>query len=173
MTTLVDTSDRQYPFRKGQHNRSLAENCRIFWLVLKLPLQLTARALGYALIQHGSLARDIDLVAVPWILEACTPRTLAEAIQKKAREVVGLAEETDYIGASNPEYFFNGCPGAKPHGRICWVFHLGAGPYIDLSVFPPIGYVGPFDAVAIRRGSYANPAKPGGFDGGQDQGVLA
>ena len=34
------------------------------------------------------------------------------------------------------EYHLKGCPGMKPHGRLCWSFHLGGGPYIDLSVMP-------------------------------------
>ena len=31
---------------------------------------------------------------------------------------------------------FLGCPGLKPHGRLTWSFHVGGGPYLDLSVMP-------------------------------------
>jgi hypothetical protein len=34
------------------------------------PLRAVARSLGYALTVHGSLVRDIDLVAVPWTSDA-------------------------------------------------------------------------------------------------------
>jgi len=27
-------------------------------------------------------------------------------------------------------------PTKKPHGRLAWSFHMGAGPYVDLSVMP-------------------------------------
>ena len=100
------------------------------------PLREVARSLGYALCVHGSLKRDIDLVAVPWAEEVVTPQELAEAIRSKAVEVnpIGVAfikpEEND-------RFHRDGCPGMKPHGRYCWGFHLGGGPYIDLSVMSP------------------------------------
>jgi hypothetical protein len=105
---------------------------------LVAPLRATAREHGYALAVHGSLARDIDLIAVPWRWSGVSPpRVLAEAIQARAAELNdGMAYEKDHEGAANPDYFFNGCPGAKPQGRLVWAFHLGGGPYIDLAVMP-------------------------------------
>ena len=100
------------------------------------PLTETARKLGYALCVHGSLNRDIDLVAVPWANEAVSPKELAEAIRAKAAEVnpVGVA----FIKPSEDDRFHrDGCPGMKPHGRYAWGFHLGGGPYLDLSVMSP------------------------------------
>lgn len=99
-------------------------------------LRQVARSLGYAVGVHGSLQRDIDLIAVPWTSTAVSARELAEAIQRKAKELFGYAENIDKRGADNPAYFDDGCPGGKPHGRLCWTFHLGGGPYIDLSVMP-------------------------------------
>jgi hypothetical protein len=96
-------------------------------------LRAVARELGYALGVHGSLARDIDLIAAPWTEQAVSAAELATAIQKCAEEKNGQAFPTPH---EDGEYFRAGSPGAKPHGRLNWCFHLGGGPYIDLSVMP-------------------------------------
>lgn len=101
------------------------------------PLRDKARELGYAIGVHGTLKRDIDLIACPWVAEAVDARTLAEALLEVAALHNGgtaflLPKEDD-------GYFWAGCPGGKPHGRLCWTFHLGGGPYIDLSVMPRTG----------------------------------
>ena len=115
------------------------------------PLRDVARRLGYAIGVHGTLKRDIDLIACPWTRDAVSARCLVKAIQAKAREVIGYAEpHWAEKRSSNSTYFRNGCSGfaegvgrmsAKPHGRRCWTFHLlrsQDGPYIDLSVMPRI-----------------------------------
>ncbi len=79
-----------------------------------------ARLLGYALAIHGSLSRDLDLIAVPWTEEAVESECLAEAL----RGAVG--------GFWAPHDF----PATKPHGRRAWSIQMGSGPYIDLSVMP-------------------------------------
>lgn len=43
------------------------------------PLKKQARSMGYALAVHGSMARDLDLVAVPWVEGAVDPIELVEA----------------------------------------------------------------------------------------------
>lgn len=98
------------------------------------PLRETARAHGYALGVHGSLLRDIDLIAAPWVKNCAPAKTLAEALLAKAKEVNGIA----FMGPpeADDEWFQKGCPGMKPHGRLVWSFHLGGGPYLDLSVLP-------------------------------------
>ncbi|MCE9566374.1 MAG: hypothetical protein K8U57_30490 [Planctomycetes bacterium] len=102
------------------------------------PLREKARALGYALAVHGTLMRDIDLIACPWTDDAVEAKTLAEELRKVAEKVnpVGVAFCKDRMHADNPQFFDDGCPGMKPHGRLAWSFHLGGGPYIDLSVMP-------------------------------------
>ena len=100
---------------------------------LIVPLRDKAKELGYAIGVHGSLVRDIDLIACPWMKNAVPAPVLAEALRVVAEQVCGHAfmkpNESD-------EFFRAGCPGAKPHGRLVWSFHLGGGPYIDLSVMP-------------------------------------
>jgi hypothetical protein len=100
------------------------------------PLRATARDFGYALAVHGSTARDIDLVAVPWADIAVDPLTLAEALRSTAARVHGRAYHRPHRG--RPDHQRLGSPGEKPHGRLVWTFHLGGGPYIDLSVMPRI-----------------------------------
>ncbi len=100
------------------------------------PLRARARELGYALAVHGSVAWDIDIVAVPWAPEAVPARELAEALRDRAAELNGGMA---YLAVRDPEdeqWQLEGSPGMKPHGRLCWSYHLGGGPYIDLSVMP-------------------------------------
>ena len=81
---------------------------------------------GYALLYHGSLSYDIDLVAVPWREGCVAPCDVAEDIRKVAEAVTGAC----FIVRNDK------CPVSKPHGRLAWSFHFGGGPYIDLSVMP-------------------------------------
>lgn len=119
--------------QKEMYRQHHGELCQKKHDLLIGPLRETARKNGYALAVHGSLRRDIDLIAVPWIDKCSTPKELAAAIREKAQEVSGYAwpkHDEDTI------YFREGTPGSKPHGRLCWTFHLGGGPYIDLAVMP-------------------------------------
>lgn len=82
---------------------------------------------GYALALHGSMGRDLDLVAIPWTDEAVAAEELVERI----RELVDgfIVDHPDHP-ETNPTH--------KPHGRLAWAIHVGAGAYIDLSVMPRI-----------------------------------
>lgn len=104
----------------------------LFGLLIE-PLRAVARSKGYSLAVHGSLKRDIDLIACPWTKEAVPAGELAEAIRAEAERVHGIAFQTSF---ESSDYFQKGQPGYKDHGRLVWAFHLGGGPYIDLSVMP-------------------------------------
>lgn len=132
--------------------------------VLIRPLRETAHRLGYALSVHGSLARDIDLVAIPWTDEAVDARTLAEGLQGTIKLI--LRPSAGFLAppeAADP-YFQQGCPGGKPHGRRVWSFHLGGGPYVDLSVMPREQDWGPactvLQEVVLERVSLETSAAP-------------
>jgi hypothetical protein len=122
--------------RAADVDSSHRDRCRRLYGLLIAGMREAARRHGYALGVHGSLAYDIDLIACPWRKGCCSARDVAEAIRKVAEAINGTALLSDRDGAANPDYFDNGQPGAKPHGRLCWSFHLGGGPYIDLSVMP-------------------------------------
>lgn len=104
----------------------LAESCRRMLEKLLPDIRETAREHGYAVGIHGSTARDIDLIAVPWVGSASNTLELAEAIRLACEKVNGLA----FYSPSDTN------PVDKPHGRMCWSIHLGSGVYIDLSVMP-------------------------------------
>lgn len=92
-----------------------------------------ASGFGYALAVHGSMSRDLDLVAIPWTDDAKSAEDLVEAIRAGFNGVIKNdpnAPVGDYINRN---------PKPKPHGRLAWSIYLGAGPYIDLSVMPRSG----------------------------------
>lgn len=95
-------------------------------------LQQIARRHGYALAVHGSLHRDFDLIAVPWIEESSSPLTLIKAL-KKATRTVTHHEEADHLVTDCK-------PTVKPHGRIAYSLHVTNsgmyGGYLDISVMP-------------------------------------
>jgi hypothetical protein len=123
--------------------------CQQYAARLIEPLRDVARQLGYAIGVHGTLRRDIDLIACPWTSAAVPARTLMLAIQAKAKEIVGFAAlNPANERAKNPKWPRDGGCGFvkgfgrlsnKPHGRRVWSIHLTPtfdGPYIDLSVMP-------------------------------------
>lgn len=85
-------------------------------------MRMAARGAGYALAVHGSLSRDIDLVAVPWTVNASGRDDLLEVLIGAIASVAGNAVA---IG----EW------GEKPHGRFArTIVHGGHQGEIDLSV---------------------------------------
>ena len=90
------------------------------------PIRAIAKEHGYAISMHGSVARDIDLIAVPWIVKPWPAEKLVEAIRDVCENIEGTAffSEAD----KNPEL--------KPHGRRAWSIHLSGGVYLDISVMP-------------------------------------
>lgn len=78
-----------------------------------------AQAFGYALAVHGSLARDLDLIAIPWTENAGEPAQVIDAVLSKfAVTLVGDI-------------------GKKPHGRIAYTLSCGWGHCaIDLQFMP-------------------------------------
>lgn len=86
-------------------------------------LRVIARAHGYAVAYHGSLSRDIDVIAVPWRDLVSPPTVFVADVVKRTG---GWLRKRD------------DCPTTKPHGRLSWSIHIiGTGTYIDLSVMPP------------------------------------
>ena len=93
-------------------------------------LRAVARQHGYALTLHGSMQRDLDLVAVPWVEEASDAATLVEAVR------VWCGGHIVNDPNADPNDYTRRNPQQNPHGRLGWSIHLGGGPYIDLSVMP-------------------------------------
>jgi len=113
----------------GGHSTDGADPLEVEALARRImrPLRVEARLHGYALAAHGSMSRDIDLIAVPWVAEAKTPEVLVGGLRSVLKRLYPVTLE---VGPSDEH--------PKPHGRICWSFWIRPWTYIDLSIMPPI-----------------------------------
>lgn len=101
------------------------------------PLRVAARSLGYALAVHGTLRRDIDLVAIPWIESAADAETLTAFLLSVTNVITGNRAFIINDPDARPSDYVRRNPEPKPHGRLGWSIHiLKTGTYIDLSVMP-------------------------------------
>ena len=82
-------------------------------------LALAVQSKGYALAIHGSMARDFDVIAIPWTPDAASPEEVIQAIE--------AVLAVNIIGP----------PSARPHGRTAYMLSVGFGNCsIDLSFMP-------------------------------------
>lgn len=99
-----------------------------FYLSILPQIKAAAKTCGYAIGVHGSLRRDLDLIATPWVDEFSDKETLARAIHKAA------------CGLESASYKWE----KKPQGRlatcfpVCWTWvekpMILSNGHIDLSV---------------------------------------
>lgn len=111
---------------KEVNNRDELEQ---FYISIMPKIREAAKKCGYAIGLHGSMRRDLDLIAIPWINEFSDKDTLANAIQRAA------------CGLESSSHSWE----AKPNGRlatvmpICWTWHetppILSNGHIDLSIF--------------------------------------
>jgi hypothetical protein len=101
---------------------------RSYPMALAIARYVGARC-GYAICEHGSRQRDFDLVAVPWTDEAVSAEDFIEALRAEFKhwDVIAMHADGDHP-----------LPRKLPHGRLCWPFHFGGGPYLDLAVMPRV-----------------------------------
>lgn len=95
----------------------------VFYAVLYPSMRKAALECGYALALHGSMQADMDLIAMPWVEEAKSPRELVKALD----ECVGATVWKDYKWKRKT---------IKPHGRVCYTISIMGEYYIDLSIMP-------------------------------------
>ena len=107
---------------QGAYNRALLD------LILP-PMRRAAKDAGYAITVHGSLNRDIDLVAVPWIESAWDKDALVNSIVGAMRGVLGRVHCHDKAWTEQPH-------GRRAKTLLAWVGENSAN--IDLSVMPII-----------------------------------
>lgn len=113
----IENADRQRKWRNKNMRVAIGQ-----FNTLVGQIRGAAHKCGYAIAVHGSLLRDIDLLAAPWTKEAAAPTTLLKAI-------------VEGVNRFNVGHLKSRKPEKKPHGRLAWVIHVG-GTYIDLSVMP-------------------------------------
>lgn len=94
-----------------------------FYAVLFESFRKAALDCGWALGIHGSMATDMDMMAMPWTEDAQSPEILIKAISDcidctiwKDRHVIAHH--------------------GKPHGRIVYTISIFSDFYIDLSIIP-------------------------------------
>lgn len=74
---------------------------------------------GYALAVHGSLQRDFDLIAIPWIATPSDPKTI-------------ISELVNELGGKSV-----GEPEIREHNRLIYTISISFGEcFIDLSFMP-------------------------------------
>lgn len=82
-----------------------------------------ARSHGYAMAIHGSMARDMDVICIPWTESPSDPQMVVDEITTK-------------FDLWNHD---KGNPYQKPHGRLAWSLTIGHGHcQIDLQFMPRI-----------------------------------
>lgn len=95
-----------------------------------------ARKLGWALAVHGSLGRDLDLIAIPRTDEAESAESLIlallAAVGWNGAHLDAEATKADGEVARKSGHI----PTDKPHGRKAWSILFGNGMYLDVSVMP-------------------------------------
>lgn len=117
-----------------------------------------AREHGYALAIHGTVATDLDLIAVPWTTAAVEAETLMLALKAQLgafdyREMLqhecdswATTEQIDAMVTAEHKRIDeprgpHDCA-LKPHGRKAWNLYLQHGCKVDLSVMP-VSYPSP------------------------------
>jgi hypothetical protein len=97
----------------------------VFYTVLWPKFRNVALDLGWTLALHGSMANDMDIIAVAWVENACSELELVRAI-------------SDCIGETvwKDHHFRN--PEEKPHNRITYTLSIYSDWHLDLSIMKKI-----------------------------------
>lgn len=105
------------------------------------PLQAIAREKGYNLLIHGSMDRDMDLVAVPWIDK---PEPHVDLLQAFNKFLNGVEYELPEGSKNTIEDCY--CFSILPGGRSSYIINLNRGGsfngyldeqyYLDISITP-------------------------------------
>lgn len=98
-------------------------------------LKVIAKEFGYNLVIHGSMHRDLDLIAIPWI---DNPEDEFKMVQKFENYLTGFHSE------QKEHYLFSILPGGRKNYVISlnrigeWNNYIDAQYYLDISVTPLI-----------------------------------
>jgi hypothetical protein len=109
---------------QAYQKRSRAASIAVFVELVMPRLIDTAKVCGYALGQHGSQARDLDIIAIPWTDKARDADELVSRLCATMRETTGWGHR------SGSDWT------AKPHGRRACTIIGDSEVNVDLSVMP-------------------------------------
>lgn len=123
-----------------------------YYAIMFEPLKEIALKYGYNLVLHGSLNRDMDLIAIPWQETlGSVDEMIDEFCQYVGGEVCLFNHRIAEDGKITGDRFT-----PKPHGRVCYVidiyrggylngggfqemaFHKDPQTYIDISIIPTV-----------------------------------
>lgn len=93
-----------------------------------------ARKHGYSLSVHGSVQSDMDLIAVPWVLNARPVEQLVEALKDYVSKTMSMMFK-DPVTIHGPE--------RKPYRRVAYSIQIGNGHRIDLSIIDTVNVKAP------------------------------
>lgn len=121
------------------HNKATAKAARILYRRSIDDIRDAAEKAGYAIAVHGSLSRDVDMVAIPWTDDALSAKWIVRIVEAVLRQVFGWAKVSNGASCVDGQWVQCQVPEPKPHGRMAWSIHVGgaaSGSYVDLSVMP-------------------------------------
>lgn len=93
----------------------------VFYTVLWGSFRQAAIDCGWALALHGSMASDMDMMAMPWVENAQPVEVLIEAL---SRCIDGTIWKDSHFAP----------PFEKPNGRLVYTLSIFKDYYIDLSI---------------------------------------
>ena len=99
------------------------------------PLKEIAIKYGYNLVLHGSLNRDMDLIAIPWIEGVGYDEAMIDEICEFIGGEINLFSRLDENNNVVNERFT-----PKPHGRKAYVIDIFRGGYMSGSGFSDVTY---------------------------------
>lgn len=117
--------DHMSPAAAAYHKRVRRREIAEFVDSVLPALQGTARRSGYALAVHGSQARDLDLIAVPWTERAEDPEMLVRRLGETCAEHTGWGHRGAREGWTE-----------KPHGRLACTIIASSEVHLDISIMP-------------------------------------
>lgn len=94
----------------------------VFYACMWNDFRQAALDCGWALGLHGSLANDMDIMAMPWTKEATSEGELIAALEK----CLTIPDDAAHFKTTKST--------DKPHGRAVYTIHIWADFYIDLSI---------------------------------------
>lgn len=106
-----------------KHKESVTTNGRaVFYAAMWEDFRKAALDKGWALALHGSLANDMDIMAMPWTDDAVSPLDLIEAIK---------------YCFDKPEEITLHKPTPMPNNRMVYTLSIWADFYLDINVIKP------------------------------------
>lgn len=105
----------------GNARSSIRTASQFVWLIPHLTQ--ICQEHGYGMGVHGSMIRDLDVIACPWEDSPSDAKVLIKDVVEK---IGGYFLPNEQV------------PVSRPHGRLVWPIHLHRDYYIDFSVMPKL-----------------------------------